>query len=268
MHHLPAVYQQVGLDPTSLDGTLPHCLASFLLLSLPALLALGAHGVTHYVVRVTHHLRLNLQALGPPAAAAGDSLSPSADDEAAAGNGGAGRASAGGVFLQIRQQVPRIAAVAARVGADMTTESAQAAWSYFQAASQAASRQVLASLRGPASLAKASTGPSMSSATSPLAAEATAGSSAMSGLGVVDMGSRQQVPTAAVAAAVSRGRPPQAFLQLAYAYLPLVWAGTLTHYLPAFLLRAGRILPVRPRTHPYNACICMCNSIKQSCLKA
>ncbi|KAK9840711.1 hypothetical protein WJX84_002965 [Apatococcus fuscideae] len=88
VHHLPAVYQQVGLDPTSLDGTLPHCLASFLLLSLPALLALGAHGVTHYV----------------------------------------------------------------------------------------------------------------------------------------------------------------AFLQLAYAYLPLVWAGTLTHYLPAFLLRAGRILPVTART--------------------
>ena len=67
----------------------------------------------------------------------------------------------------------------------------------------------------------------------------------VTGLGLAELGSRQKVPTAAVGVAVGRSRPPQAFLQLAYGYLPLVWAGTLTHYLPAFLLQAGRILPVR-----------------------
>lgn len=38
-----------------------------------------------------------------------------------------------------------------------------------------------------------------------------------------------------------RGKP---FLELAYGYMPLVWAGTLAHYLLPFLSEAGRILPV------------------------
>lgn len=38
-----------------------------------------------------------------------------------------------------------------------------------------------------------------------------------------------------------KGKP---FLELAYGYMPLVWAGTLAHYLLPFLGEAGRILPV------------------------
>ena len=37
------------------------------------------------------------------------------------------------------------------------------------------------------------------------------------------------------------GRP---FMDVAYGYLPLVWAATLSHYLLMFLGEAGRILPV------------------------
>ena len=37
------------------------------------------------------------------------------------------------------------------------------------------------------------------------------------------------------------GRP---FMEVAYGYLPLVWAATLSHYLLLFLGEAGRILPV------------------------
>ena len=35
------------------------------------------------------------------------------------------------------------------------------------------------------------------------------------------------------------------FTEVAYGYLPLVWAATLSHYLLLFLGEAGRILPVR-----------------------
>ncbi len=43
-----------------------------------------------------------------------------------------------------------------------------------------------------------------------------------------------------------QGRRPSGknFLELAYGYMPLVWAGTLAHYLPLFLGEAGRLLPV------------------------
>ena len=37
------------------------------------------------------------------------------------------------------------------------------------------------------------------------------------------------------------GKP---FMEVAYGYLPLVWAATLSHYLLLFLGEAGRILPV------------------------
>lgn len=57
VHHLPAITQQVGYNPANLEGQLPHSLASLILLSLPALLALGVHGVTHYLVRVAGHLQ-------------------------------------------------------------------------------------------------------------------------------------------------------------------------------------------------------------------
>jgi hypothetical protein len=40
----------------------------------------------------------------------------------------------------------------------------------------------------------------------------------------------------------AQGKP---FLELAYGYMPLVWAGTLSHYLLPLLSEAGRILPVR-----------------------
>ena len=33
-------------------------------------------------------------------------------------------------------------------------------------------------------------------------------------------------------------------MEVAYGYLPLVWAATLSHYLLPFLGEAGRILPV------------------------
>ena len=39
----------------------------------------------------------------------------------------------------------------------------------------------------------------------------------------------------------ARGKP---FLELAYGYMPLVWAGTLAHYLLPFFSEAGRLLPV------------------------
>ncbi|CAL8472261.1 g11803 [Coccomyxa elongata] len=41
------------------------------------------------------------------------------------------------------------------------------------------------------------------------------------------------------------GKP---FLELAYGYMPLVWAGTLAHYLLPFLDEAGRLLPVTAAT--------------------
>ena len=39
------------------------------------------------------------------------------------------------------------------------------------------------------------------------------------------------------------------FVGMAYGYLPLVWAGTLAHYLLLWCEEAGRILPVRAAAH-------------------
>ena len=41
--------------------------------------------------------------------------------------------------------------------------------------------------------------------------------------------------------------PAVGFLEMAYGYLPLVWAATLAHYLLLFCEEAGRILPVSCR---------------------
>ena len=41
--------------------------------------------------------------------------------------------------------------------------------------------------------------------------------------------------------------PGVGFLEMAYGYLPLVWAATLAHYLLLFCEEAGRILPVSRR---------------------
>ncbi len=46
---------------------------------------------------------------------------------------------------------------------------------------------------------------------------------------------------------------PAPFLYLAYGYVPLVWAGTLAHYLAPLLGEAGRLLPVGARVRPRGA---------------
>ena len=158
-----------------------------------------------------------------------------------------------------QQQAPAVAVAAARVGVDMAREAAQSAWS----TAATASRRLLSSAQTPngalpwskpvspavaASSRGSPKGGSIISAQDGPSGLDGAGSGPMSGaggVGIAELQARQKVPTAAVGVAVGRSRPPQAFLQLAYGYLPLVWAGTLTHYLPAFLLQAGRILPVR-----------------------
>ncbi|EIE23428.1 hypothetical protein COCSUDRAFT_53335 [Coccomyxa subellipsoidea C-169] len=48
---------------------------------------------------------------------------------------------------------------------------------------------------------------------------------------------------AELADAVSAMLPGKPFLELAYGYMPLVWAGTLAHYLLPFFSEAGRLLP-------------------------
>lgn len=55
-----------------------------------------------------------------------------------------------------------------------------------------------------------------------------------------------RVDWAATGGSNSQGRRPsgKGFLELAYGYMPLVWGGTLAHYLPLFLGEAGRLLPV------------------------
>ncbi|KAK9840246.1 hypothetical protein WJX74_006102 [Apatococcus lobatus] len=260
VHHLPAVSQQVGLDPANLEGQLPHSLASFVLLSLPALLALGAHGVTHYLIRVTHHLT----ASAANQTRASDGSEVSTGDPVRLG------------VSRIQQQASAVAAAAAQVAADMARESAHSVWT----AAAGASGQLLNSIQIPTTLlpfsqqvsptaAASSRGPTKRGIATPLQDRASGldaagpnpspGPSGLerpgmgstlgpSGVEVAELQSRQKVPTAVVGVAVGRSRPPQAFLQLAYGYLPLVWAGTLTHYLPAFLLQAGRILPVVSRT--------------------
>ena len=273
------ITQQAGYDPANLEGQLSHSLASLILLSLPALLALGAHGVTHYLIRVTSHLQAHhghasaAQPVQNPSTSARDDMEDSASSSSSS--------SAGNLFRGLQQQAAAVTAAAARVGADMAAESVQAA----RSTALAASRQLLSSIQMPStslpwskqaspamttssraapnraantdSLKSAASGPDImnlaSSSVRSASSKGTGGpegsstdllQGGVSGLGLADLGPRQKVPTAAVGVAVGRSRPPQAFLQLAYGYLPVVWAGTLTHYLPAFLLQAGRILPV------------------------
>lgn len=57
--------------------------------------------------------------------------------------------------------------------------------------------------------------------------------------------------------------PAVGFLEMAYGYLPLVWAATLAHYLLLFCEEAGRILPVRCRQEILVARGRGHNSIKQ-----
>lgn len=57
----------------------------------------------------------------------------------------------------------------------------------------------------------------------------------------------QSTPRAPVWQAEAEGGSAavQPFVEACYGYLPLVWAGTLAHYLESLLTEAGRILPVR-----------------------
>lgn len=272
VHHLPAITQQVGYNPADLEGQLPHSLASLILLSLPALLALGAHGVTHYLIRVSSHLQTHHEQI--PAAQPSQDPTPSARNDtqdSATGSSSPGVLS----FRSIQQQAAAVAAAAAKVGVDMAAESVQAGWSTVAAASQKLQSRIkwssiltpgskqlspamTASSRGTTnrssmnilkdganSLGTTGQGSSLASSTGGSGKSSTdLLEGGVSGLGLAELQPWQKVPTAAVGVAVGRSRPPQAFLQLAYGYLPLVWAGTLTHYLPAFLLQAGRILPV------------------------
>lgn len=53
---------------------------------------------------------------------------------------------------------------------------------------------------------------------------------------------------APVVTSVAVSAPITPFLELSYGYLPLVWGGTLAHYLQQFLEEAGNILPVTAAT--------------------
>lgn len=279
VHHLPAISAQVGYDPANLEGQIPHSLASLILLSLPALLALGAHGVTHYLVRVTSHLQTHHEQASAEQPSQIPTTSAKTDTKDSMEDSTSSNGSSAALLLKgVKQQAAAVAAAAARVGADMAAESVQAVWT----TATAASKQLLSSIQMSSRLLPWSEqtrqiSPAMSSSSKAApnkfsinslkdAADGSditgLGSSLasirggpersssdllqgeVSGLGLAELGPRQKVPTAAVGVAVGRSRPPQAFLQMAYGYLPLVWAGTLTHYLPAFLLQAGRILPV------------------------
>ncbi len=256
VHHLPVVTSQLGLDPALLDATLPHCIASLSILTLPGLLALGAHGVTHYLTRITHHLSLHQQRMpqrvrqesGSETGASNESGNARGDSRSAPAEGDL----QGEFIAAMRVRLVRVGAASLQAGSEMALETRDAAGLQLKDLST----QLLKSLRRAGSNLRLSQMAALQSATAnaprpsqskPMKASSDDSSSsrAAGDLKLAELSSRQKLPTAAVQAAVGRSQPPQKFLQLAYGYLPLVWAGTLTHYLPAFLLQAGRILPVR-----------------------
>lgn len=86
----------------------------------------------------------------------------------------------------------------------------------------------------------------------PALALSGAGGGLAMGTGASPSSSRSSSPTpAAVAAAAANPTldcTPPPFLQLSYAYLPLVWGATLAHYTQALMEEAGTILPVTAAT--------------------
>lgn len=63
------------------------------------------------------------------------------------------------------------------------------------------------------------------------------------------LGGTMVVARAAAKAAAAESAPD--FVQVAYGYMPLVWGGTLAHYLKMFLLEGGMVLPAAARTFPF-----------------
>ncbi|KXZ56033.1 hypothetical protein GPECTOR_2g1585 [Gonium pectorale] len=78
-----------------------------------------------------------------------------------------------------------------------------------------------------------------------VAAELRRGSGATGGTLVAAGAAVAAAPAVATQAApAAAGRPPAPFLTLAYGYLPLLWAATLSHYLRPLLAEAGQLLPI------------------------